>query len=87
MELFDGAPVWHASIALQSKVGPVPVEDLQPGVVEQMQQLLKTLIGQFGVGDAHFSTMGGFALHLRRRLSPVETQNLPRGYMETACAC
>lgn len=75
-----GGPVWHASVAMHTERGPMPVAEVPPFVRLLMAACLEQALE--GAGDkalGQWTETGTAALHCRRRMTAQEWGPRPWG--------
>lgn len=68
--------MWHASVALLGKHGPVQAADLSPSNQRVLVKVAKSLIAHVGQLPSAVEQMG-YAVHYRRAISDFEYGLLP----------
>jgi hypothetical protein len=78
-------PVWHASVALQSRNGPRPVEALKRQQIHKGIKIASALLVGVGGDRIVFTTdPPRDAIHVQKPLTVEEIEGLPDGWMQIA---
>lgn len=74
---YDGAPLWHTSVAVHDGAGPVPLARWPYDREQQIRRVLLYNLRGVGLMTTEKWERGEVAVHLRRRLTDQEITGLP----------
>lgn len=75
VDVYDGPPMWHASISAQTASGLVPMTSYRWKARAYARQRLRELLRGVGEGDT-FHDRSEYVLHARRAVSQAELELL-----------
>lgn len=86
MEAGFGGPVWHVSVAVHNRIGPIPVVLWSAAQHDRAWAMTQRLLHRVGDSTHEWTENGKRAVHLRRRLTDTEWGGKPWGmdYRNTA---